>query len=78
MNRQLYRLAIVALLLLAVLIAATTYWQSWATAGLKDRQDNAIQRVVQFTIARGLIENESKQAIFAANRRKRKIGRAHV
>ena len=74
MNRQLNRLAIVALLLLAVLIVATTYWQSWATAGLKDRQDNAIQRVVQFTIARGLIENESKQAVFATNKRKKSNG----
>ena len=74
MNRQLNRLAIVALLLLASLIVATTYWQSWATAGLKDRQDNAIQRVVQFTIARGLIENESKQAIFAANNKQKSNG----
>ena len=74
MNRQLNRLAIVALLLLAVLIVATTYWQSWATAGLKDRQDNAIQRVVQFTIARGLIENESKQAVFATNKQKKSNG----
>jgi peptidoglycan glycosyltransferase len=74
MNRQLNRLAIVSLLLLAVLIVATTYWQSWATASLHDRQDNAIQRVVQFTIERGLIENESKQAIFAANTKVKKNG----
>jgi hypothetical protein len=48
-NRQLNRLALVAIGLLAVLVVATTYWQTWASAGLQDRQDNAIQRVVQFT-----------------------------
>jgi peptidoglycan glycosyltransferase len=74
LNRQLNRLAIVAILLLGVLIVATTYWQSWATASLQDKQDNAIQRVVQFTIARGLIENESKQAVFAANKKKKLNG----
>ena len=30
MNRQISRVAIVALLLLAALIVATTYWQTWA------------------------------------------------
>ena len=63
-----------AIFLLGVLIVATTYWQSWATASLQDKQDNAIQRVVQFTIARGLIENESKQAVFAANKKKKVSG----
>jgi peptidoglycan glycosyltransferase len=74
LNRQLNRLAIAAIVLLGVLIVATTYWQSWATASLQDKQDNAIQRVVQFTIARGLIENESKSAIFAANTRRKVSG----
>jgi peptidoglycan glycosyltransferase len=74
LNRQLNRLAIAAIVLLAALIVATTYWQSWATASLQDKQDNAIQRVVQFTIERGLIENESKQAVFAANTRKKVSG----
>jgi len=67
MNRQLNRLAIVAVVLLASLVAATTYWQAWAAGGLQDKQDNAIQRVVQFTIARGLIEGSGTQAVFAAN-----------
>ena len=44
-----------ALVLLAALIVATTYWQAWAAAGLADRQDNAIQRVAQFTVDRGKI-----------------------
>jgi penicillin-binding protein A len=41
--------------LIVALIVATTYWQTWAVAGLKDRQDNAIARVAQFKIERGLI-----------------------
>jgi peptidoglycan glycosyltransferase len=55
MNRQINRVAVAALILLASLIVATTYWQSWAAAGLEDRQDNAIQRVAQFEIKRGNI-----------------------
>ncbi len=63
MNRQITRVAVVALVLLAALIVATTYWQSWAAAGLNDRQDNQIQRVAQFQIKRG--------EIFAADGRTR-------
>jgi penicillin-binding protein A len=33
----------------------TTYWQTWAAAGLADRQDNAIRRVAEFSVDRGLI-----------------------
>src|SRR5919202_890173 len=55
MNRQITRVAFVSLALIAALIVATTYWQTWAAAGLADRQDNAIQRVAQFTIKRGKI-----------------------
>jgi len=72
LNRQLTRLAIVAVLLLVALVGATTYWQAWASGGLQARQDNAIQRVVQFTIQRGLIQTGPK-AIFAANKKK-KVG----
>jgi peptidoglycan glycosyltransferase len=46
----------VASALLVTLILATTYWQAWAAGGLKDRQENAIQRVAQFTIKRGEIK----------------------
>jgi penicillin-binding protein A len=63
-NKQINRVAVAALVLLASLIVATTYWQSWAAAGLADRQDNAIQRVAQFQIKRG--------EIFAAD------GRTHL
>ena len=74
MNRQLNRLALVAIALLVALVVATTYWQTWASAGLQDRQDNAIQRVVQFTVARGLIEGAGGKKIFARNTRLKRNG----
>ena len=55
MNRQIVRLTYVALALVGVLVVMTTYWQTWAAAGLADRQDNAIKRVAEFSIDRGLI-----------------------
>jgi peptidoglycan glycosyltransferase len=69
MNRQIARLALVGLGLVAALIVATTYWQTWATAGLADRQDNEIQRVAQFSIKRGLIR-AADGTILASNRKK--------
>lgn len=74
MNRQLNRLAVVSIVLLASLIVATTYWQTWASAGLQDKQDNAIQRVVQFSVARGLIQGAGDTATFAANKRVKRSG----
>jgi peptidoglycan glycosyltransferase len=38
-----------------VLIAATTYWQSWAGGGLANRQGNAVQLVAQLQIDRGTV-----------------------
>jgi peptidoglycan glycosyltransferase len=73
-NRQLRRLALVTVLLLVVLIGATTYWQAWAAGGLQDRQDNAIERILQFTIQRGLIVPENGKVVFAANHRVRVSG----
>jgi peptidoglycan glycosyltransferase len=70
LNRQIARLALVGLALLAALIVGTTYWQTWAAAGLADRQDNAIQRVAQFSIKRGKIR-AANGMILATNRRKR-------
>jgi peptidoglycan glycosyltransferase len=55
MNRQIVRLTYVALLLVGALVLMTTYWQTWAAAGLADRQDNAVKRVAEFSIDRGLI-----------------------
>jgi len=73
MNRQIARLALVGIGLVAALIVATTYWQTWATAGLADRQDNEIQRVAQFSIKRGLIR-AADGTILATNRKKRVAG----
>jgi penicillin-binding protein A len=55
MNRQITRLAVFAVVLVIALVVATTYWQTWAAPGLADRQDNAIQRVAEFTVKRGRI-----------------------
>ena len=76
MNRQLNRLAVASIVLLVTLVVGTTYWQTWASAGLQDRQDNAIQRVVQLTIARGLIEGAGGRGIFATNRKQKLAGQA--
>ena len=55
MNRRIARLTYVALGLVTVLVVMTTYWQTWASAELAARQDNAIRRVAEFAIDRGLI-----------------------
>ena len=73
MNQQIARLALIGIALIAALIVATTYWQTWAAAGLADRQDNEIQRVAQFSVKRGLIR-AADGTILATNRRKRVNG----
>ena len=55
MNPQIVRLTYVSLILVAVLVVMTTYWQTWAAASLAERQDNSIRRVAEFSIDRGLI-----------------------
>ncbi len=74
MNRQISRLAMLALLLLASLIVATTYWQSWEAPTLAAKQDNAIQRVAQFRIKRGLIYAADGKTILAANVARKSAG----
>ena len=71
MNRQISRIALLSLLLLSALIVATTYWQVWASPGLAARQDNAIQRVAQFRIRRGLIYASDGKTVLAANTAKK-------
>jgi peptidoglycan glycosyltransferase len=73
MNRQIARLALLGLVLIASLIVGTTYWQTWASAGLADRQDNAIAVVAQLSVKRGKIRAANGQ-ILATNRRKRVSG----
>ena len=55
MNPRIVRLTYVAIALLGVLVVMTTYWQTWAAAGLAARQDNAINRVAEFAVDRGLV-----------------------
>jgi penicillin-binding protein A len=72
-NKQLLHISVVALVLLAVLIVSTTYWQTWAVAGLADRQDNAVARVARLTVNRGKILGAGG-TVLAANRKHRKNG----
>jgi peptidoglycan glycosyltransferase len=68
MNGQIMRLTYVALALVGVLVVMTTYWQTWAAAGLAARQDNAIRRVAEFSIDRGLIFSFEPRRRLARNR----------
>ena len=54
-NKQITRLAVVALVLLAALIVGDDVLADVGDAGLADRQDNALERVAQFTVNRGKI-----------------------
>jgi peptidoglycan glycosyltransferase len=73
MNGQITKLAVASLILLAALIVGTTYWQTWASAGLAEKQDNAIQRVAQFRIKRGVIR-AADGTLLATNIRRRVDG----
>ncbi len=73
MNPQITRVAGLALALIITLVGATTYWQTWARPALAERQDNAIQRVAQFEIKRGLILSPSR--VLARNVEKKVGGR---
>jgi penicillin-binding protein A len=74
-NRQITRLAVVSMALLASLIVGTTYWQAWAAPGLADRQDNAIQRVAEFQIDRGKIFAADGRTVLADNVRRKVDGK---
>ena len=74
MNRQIARLALLGLVLIASLIVATTYWQTWANAGLANRQDNDIRLVAQFTIKRGKIYASDGRTLLATNVTKDRAG----
>jgi peptidoglycan glycosyltransferase len=72
-NRQITRMAVVGLVLLAALVVGTTYWQAWAASGLADRQDNSIQRVAEFSVKRGKIYAADGKTVLADNV-KRRVG----
>ena len=74
MNGQITRIAVASIVLLAALIVGTTYWQTWAAAGLADRQDNALMRVAEFTVDRGKIYAADGKFLLATNISKKVSG----
>jgi penicillin-binding protein A len=67
MNPRIVRVTYLGLALLAVLVVMTTYWQTWAAAGLADRQDNSVRRVAEFSIDRGLVFSFAPRQRLARN-----------
>jgi peptidoglycan glycosyltransferase len=76
-NKQITRLAVGALVLLSALIVGTTYWQTFAVAGLADRQDNALARVAQFTVDRGKIYTARGHVPLAINDKRKVDGQTY-
>jgi penicillin-binding protein A len=70
-NKQISQIGVAALVLITALIVGTTYWQTWANAGLADRQDNSIRLVAQFSIKRGTIYAADGRTVLATNVAKR-------
>jgi peptidoglycan glycosyltransferase len=70
-NKQVSQLGVASLVLLAALIVGTTYWQTWANAGLAARQDNDIRLVAQFKIKRGKIYASDGRTLLATNVQRR-------
>jgi peptidoglycan glycosyltransferase len=73
-NKQVSHIGIAALVLLSALVIGTTYWQTWANAGLANRQDNDIRLVAQFTIKRGKIYASDGRTVLATNVTKDRAG----
>jgi peptidoglycan glycosyltransferase len=74
-NKQITRVAVMSMALLAALIVGTTYWQAWAAPGLADRQDNSIQRVAEFQVDRGKILAADGKTVLADNVRRKVDGK---
>jgi len=74
MNKQLLHVSVAALVLLAVLIVSTTYWQTWAVGDLANRQGNAVAVIARLTVDRGKIFAAGGTTVLAANRAHRKHG----
>ena len=73
MNKQLRHVSVAALILLAVLVVSTTYWQTWAVGDLAARKDDSIQLIQRLTIDRGKIF-AADGTVLANNRVTRKHG----
>jgi peptidoglycan glycosyltransferase len=61
------------MILLAVLIVSTTYWQTWAVGSLANRQGNETALIARLTVDRGKIL-AADGTVLANNRRHRKKG----
>jgi penicillin-binding protein A len=72
-NTQLRHISVAAMILLAVLIVSTTYWQTWAVGSLADRKGNETALIARITVDRGKILG-SDGTVLATNRRHRKRG----
>jgi len=72
-NKQLRHVSVFALVLLAVLIGSTTYWQMWAKADLAARKDNSIKLIERLTVDRGKII-AADGTVLATSRKSRKHG----
>jgi len=72
-NKQLRHVSVFALVLLAVLIGSTTYWQMWAKADLAARKDNSVSLIERLTVDRGKIL-AADGTVLANNRVSRKHG----
>ena len=77
MNRQITRLAVGTIVLLSALIIGTTYWQTFAVAGLADRQDNSLARVATFTVDRGKIYAGHGRVLLATNVKRKVSGQTY-
>jgi penicillin-binding protein A len=73
MNTQLRHISVAAMILLAVLIVSTTYWQTWAVGSLADRKGNETALIARITVDRGKII-ASDGTVLATNRRHRRRG----
>ncbi len=76
MNDRIRTISVVGVILLAALVVGTTYWQAWAESELASKQDNAIARVAQFEINRGVIRAEDG-TVLAANTVKKVPGHTY-
>jgi peptidoglycan glycosyltransferase len=72
-NKQIRHVSVAALILLAVLVVSTTYWQTWAVGDLAARKDNETKLIQRLTIDRGKIL-AADGTVLANNRVTRKHG----
>jgi peptidoglycan glycosyltransferase len=72
-NKQLRHISVAAMILLAVLIVSTTYWQTWAVGDLANRKGNETALIARITVDRGKLL-AADGTVLANNRVTRKRG----